>query len=472
MILKNILIITFIFLGFLSCVSVNKLENIGEQDNNNSGTPEQIIVYNKPETPTDEIILELILPEILQPASIILENSEDIEVLNNNNILHKPDIDLLLNTDNTQDKLTEEEVVREYLHQYNSNTNNYSQADTFMQMETDSSIIEEKYSETTTYRNTEVEFSNDYYTEDLSTDMEATSEDSRIFARIGDPITINLENNGWLFLGSDNNEQLNGLKLVSSDQSGGYSNFTFNALELGYYELKFLHQDNIRGIQTTDTIHVTVLTDTEFENKLTNNNTDIGETDFTYAENLMNAGQYAPAVTEFLKNYRESNSYLNDRIAEAYSEMSNHSLAVQYWLKNINTNAEYSEKAVLGIVNSSIAADDYATLLRYVNRLSNISSLSIDEVLIDLTEYYKNKQDYEAAIDTYNQFMTRYSFSRLLDKMYFLMGSLYEENSAYRDFEKAVIFYEMIYENFPESTNSRNARERVDYINRHFFYIR
>ncbi len=464
MIFKKVLIILFILFSFLSCVSVNE-PYIKESD-----TPDNIIEYRKPELQTEVLNVELILPEILQPVSIIIENVNETEVFNMGSIIHNPEIDLLSDTDNIQNESTEEELIRAHLSQNSntstntsSNTSTTDNTDTIMQMETNSNVIEEKYY----YTETPVEYIS-------ITEETVSDEDNQIIARIGDPIIINLEKEGWLFLGSENNEQLNGLKLISNEQSGGYSNFTFNALELGYYELKFLHQDNRNGTQATDTIFVTVLTDNEFENKLTGNviETSNPEADFTYADSLMTAREYEYAITEYLKNYRESNSYLNDRIAEAYSNMGNNSLAMQYWIKNINTNAEYAEKAVIGIVNSSIATDDYSTLLRYVNRLPNIASTSIEEVLLHLTEYYKSRQDYQTAIDTYNLFMTRYPFSRMLDKMYFLMGTLYEENSSVRDFEKAIIFYEMIYEKFPESTKSRAARDRVDYINRHFFYIR
>ena len=117
MIFKKVLIILFIFFCFLSCVSVNEL-NVEER-----GTPDNIIEYKKQEFPTEVLNVELILPEILQPVSIIIENVNEADVFNLNSIIHKPEIDLLSNTDNTQDKSTEEEVIREYLSHSNNSSN-------------------------------------------------------------------------------------------------------------------------------------------------------------------------------------------------------------------------------------------------------------------------------------------------------------------------------------------------------------
>lgn len=474
MVIKNILsyLIAAIFLiNFLSCVSVNKTEIIEIEHEADIEKPEQVIEYMKaePETEIDSYIL--IQPDIMKPVSAdsINENdTNDTDASILDNILLKPDIINLFEENQTgiTGRQTEEEVVRNYLDQYSDTPPSYT--DNIIPKETESSLKEDNNA---IYNNTEV----DYYTDTLLQDTKEEHENvgNDIFARIGDPITVNLEKEGWFFLGSDNNQQLNGLRLVSSEQAGGYSNFTFNALELGTYALKFLHQDNIRGTQTTDTIHVTVMSNSDFENKLSNTTImDIPEVDYSYADALMNAGQYESAVTEYLKSYRDSSPYLNDRIAEAYWNLGNYSLSKQYWLNNIDTDKEYSEKAVIGIINASIASDDYSTVLRYANRINGISAINTAGVLINLTEFYKNRRDYESAIDTCNLFLSRYPTSRLIHKLYFIMGELYEENSSFRDFEKSIYYYKMIYENFPESTYSREARERVDYINRHFFYIR
>jgi tetratricopeptide (TPR) repeat protein len=451
----------FLFLSFLSCVSVNELEETEITKNKDSEAPEQIYEYIQPETEND--LFELLLPEIPEPVSVTSENKNDSDVSSINSIIFNPEIDIPVNEEPV--KPSEKEVVQDYLNNYPETPPYYS--DSYIQPDT--LKTEDTHKNSTEY--TPVEYYSDTVTEDLS--ETASVDENEIYARLGDPITINLEKEGWIFLGAEGNQQLNGLKLVSSDQSGGYSNFTFNALELGTYALKFLHQDNTQGTQIIDTIHVSVLSDNDFEKEIMNTAAiEIPEEDLTYADALMNAGQYESAISEYLKYYRDNNYYLNDRLAEAYMKLGNYSLAKQYWVNNADSGTEFSEKAILGIINAAIAADNYETILRYVNRIHGISSISTAEVLINLTEYYKKRQYYQSAIDTYNLFMTRYPESRLLYRLYFIMGELYEENSEFRDFEKAVTFYEMIYQEFPESENARESRERVDYINRHFFYIR
>ena len=130
-----------------------------------------------------------------------------------------------------------------------------------MQMETNTSEIERNWNE-----------ENSNYTSNDNKENISDEDIKEIFARVGDPIIINLEREGWIFLGNGNNEQLNGLSLVSKEQMNGSTNFTFNAYQLGYYELKFLLQDNLSGTQRIDTVIVSVLTDAEFISKLNNAN--------------------------------------------------------------------------------------------------------------------------------------------------------------------------------------------------------
>ena len=61
--------------------------------------------------------------------------------------------------------------------------------------------------------------------------------------------------------------------------------------------------------------------------------------------------------------------------------------------------------------------------------------------------------------------------SASLDEVYFRLARIYEVDSPYRDLEKALKYYRLVYDLFPESLYVDEAEKRIKYLNRHFFLI-
>ena len=88
-----------------------------------------------------------------------------------------------------------------------------------------------------------------------------------------------------------------------------------------------------------------------------------------------------------------------------------------------------------------------------------------------MAKYLEKKGDDKTSLKLTEIFLTRYPNSDLLDEVLYLLGNLYEKNTDYRDFKKAVNVYKRLYNEFPESNFFDLANDRIKYINRYFFHI-
>lgn len=74
------------------------------------------------------------------------------------------------------------------------------------------------------------------------------------------------------------------------------------------------------------------------------------------------------------------------------------------------------------------------------------------------------------AIAILDRFLSLYPAG--MDEAYYLYGLALEQNSPYRDIQKAYNYYKKVGDDYPESPLWDKARERASYIERHYFEIR
>lgn len=297
-----------------------------------------------------------------------------------------------------------------------------------------------------------------------------------IFARQGDDIEIVFDNAGWIYLGFADDTDDNGLRFVSKDSNQGKTLFYFKALHLGVYNLSFQLQDNISGTLLRELIAVKVITEDEFSSFLQNDSpvgtAPLEERDLSFAHKLFDLGQYRNALTEYLKYYQEGDSFLNQRLAEIYFILKDYRRAIHYWKKNMNAGGEYYKQAVTGLSQSYMGTDNYNELVSHMRYLFTKNNIPQENDLITLAKYFKSRNSDALALELLNEYMKYYPYGNNIDQIYYLLGVIYEKDTAFRDLKKSRDYYQKLLDEYPESRYADSAIERVNYLNRHFFYVR
>ncbi|GAI80832.1 unnamed protein product, partial [marine sediment metagenome] len=297
-----------------------------------------------------------------------------------------------------------------------------------------------------------------------------------IWARLGDQVEISFGNRGWVFLGLRDSRELKGLIFMGSKDLGGKVIFHFRSEDYGVYLLEFQLQDNRTATVKNESVRLSVVTLEEFDSRLASAaiempNKGEGES-FLLAEKLYGLGQYEAALKEYISGYREGVPLVNDRIASIYLQSGEYQAAAKFYEKNRLSGGELGEKAVIGLVRSYLALEDSIKLLELLDKFLGLEYLSIEEDLMHIIHYEIEHGEPALTYELLTEYVSQFPGGVFLDEVYFLFGQLFEGESTYRDLERSREYYLRVYEEFPISDFSEEARERVKYLERYFFYIR
>jgi len=299
-----------------------------------------------------------------------------------------------------------------------------------------------------------------------------------IFARQGDDVQIGLDGPGFLFLGfPDRSPNGDGMSFKGKDTRDGKTWFSFTALKLGTYDLDFLRQDNTTGTSSKETVRVHVVSDADFAAAVNQGQQQTPASteapgDPAFAAKLTSLGQYDAAIAELLKGYRDGNPDLNDRIAQLYLRTGAYDAAGKYFSKNMAEQGKYGESAVLGLTRIAIAQKDQPELLSLLKRLLAVKDPGLEETLLSAARLEKEKQEVGLGIDLASEYLSRYPEGTWRDEADYLLAQMLELDSPFRDIARARVTYREILDLYPESLFASRARDRIEYIDRHFFQIR
>jgi len=313
------------------------------------------------------------------------------------------------------------------------------------------------------------------YETQVKSEMQPTHKRT-VFARRGDDIQIVFNKPGWIFSGFSDDTAEHGLSFVSKDSKAEKTLFTFKADEFGAFGLEFQLQDNSAGKIRKESITVKVVTEDEFSSIMDNstiaNDTEKIVKDLSFANKLYELGQYRNALTEYLKQYQGDDSFLNNRLADIYFLLKDYRRAIHYWKKNINGSDTYKKLAVAGLSKAYMKTDNFNSLVSHMRYLFNNNTVPQEDELLSLAKYFTSRNADKLSLELLNEYMQSYPFGNNVDEIYYLLGSLYEKETDFRNFKKSRYYYQKILSDYPESMYADRARDRVDYLNRHFFYVR
>ncbi len=307
----------------------------------------------------------------------------------------------------------------------------------------------------------------------------ATERLREIYARIGDEVEIGLEGEGYLFLGFPDRVQADGMSFKSKQARDGKTYFKFKAFSKGDYDLSFMQQDNARGRTQKETVRIHVVSEADFTAAVerqaaprASDARDMEPADYQYAEKLITLGKLDAALAELAKGYKETDGYVNDRIAFVYLLKRDYEAAEKYYGRNLLPAGAYSNKAVIGMVRVAIQRKDSAGFFSYLKRMLAITDLNIEEPIIQGVRFQMEKGEVGVALDLLAEYTRRYPRGADFDEACFLTAQLLEKDSAYRDIPRARELYRRILEEFPESLFAGSSRERLRYLEQHFYYVR
>lgn len=301
-----------------------------------------------------------------------------------------------------------------------------------------------------------------------------------IFARQNDEVQIGLDSPGFLFLGfPDKSPQADGMSFKGKENRNNKTWFTFRALKLGTYDLDFLLQENTTGKSSKETVRVHVVSDQDFASAVNQQPDKVqagsaaGETgDTVFAARLSSLGEYEAAIVELLKGYKEGKPALNDQIASLYMRTGAWDAAGRYYAKNLLPQTTFTPNAVTGLVRIAIGQKDQQALMSYLKQFLAITDPAAEETFIQAARMEQERSETGVGLDLAAEYAARYPDGKWRDEADFLMAQLLEKDSAFRDIARARALYGSILRRFPESAFADAARERLRYIERHFYQVR
>jgi hypothetical protein len=299
-------------------------------------------------------------------------------------------------------------------------------------------------------------------------------ETREVLARPGDDIEINFDKTGWYFSGFTNPADVQGVNFVKKEATNKATNFSFKALKIGDYDLKFNFQDNTGGKVYEENVMLKVLSDRDFSTamdgmesgKLASND------EINRGDELFASGKYSQALETYLKNYKETSPLMNEKIASAYMKMRDFPRAIDFWKKNLEAGKDFRQNALRNLVSLSMLLDDPENGVKYGALLSADKSENTQADLLSLIRYLQKKDRNRDALDLMSSFNSNFPGSRSLDEIYFRLGRLYEKDTPFRDFTRSRECYTKVVEEYPGSSFVKDAADRIQYLNRYVFFIR
>ncbi len=291
-------------------------------------------------------------------------------------------------------------------------------------------------------------------------------------------MNIGLDGTSFLFLGfPDSQAQSGGMSFKSKEIRAGKTWFTFAALKLGTYDLDFVQQENATGTSTKETVRVHVVNDQDFtaavgQQPAQDGTPPVDAGDPAFADKLSNLGANEAAIAELQKGYKDGNPALNDKIAGLYARIGSWDAAGKYWQKNLSLPGPYVNAAVIGLVRVAAAQNDQGGLLAQLKKLLAMNDPSMEEPMVQALRMERAQGQVGVGLDLAGEYASRFPSGQWLDEVEFIAAQLLEADSPFRDIARARDLYRNIVATYPVGDFAAPARDRLQYIERHFFQVR
>jgi len=197
-----------------------------------------------------------------------------------------------------------------------------------------------------------------------------------------------------------------------------------------------------------------------------------GSGNYDQAYRSLRSGRKEQALAEFKKAYDGADPQIADTIARLARDTGDNGEAARYWQENAGRDDRLGSDARQGLLELAVSQGNHQDAEHYLQQLRARGEKPEAAALLGVARQRAEAHDVAGAIDLYQQFLKEYQPDGLADRAYFELGRLYESNSSERNMRKSLGNYRMVTDNYPLSPYWDAARERIEYLNRHFFQIR
>jgi tetratricopeptide (TPR) repeat protein len=306
-------------------------------------------------------------------------------------------------------------------------------------------------------------------------------EKDQVYAVLGDSVTVTLKGEGWIYLGEKDRKE--GVTFLTRDSSAQSTDFLFHVERKNSYELAFQRQKSSTAETVVKQVGIEVVSREEFsryigtgaENSLYKPG-DAEKADYSLAHRLFENERYEEALEEYKARYVPGNPEISPEIADRIASLSltfdKYNDALRFWEQNRETEGEYSDKAVAGIITVAVALGDENLFHSYIEDFLSIEEIPVEKQHLEAARFAEKNELHSTAITLLEEFIDRYPGSRSVDLAYFTLGRMYEKKSSIQDVKQAINYYTIIIENFPASEYWIKAEERKEYLDRHYLHIR
>ena len=283
-----------------------------------------------------------------------------------------------------------------------------------------------------------------------------------------EPLKLVFPGLGWIYLGQEEGDAA--VSYISRNFEGNDTVFNFSASKEGRAILKFQNQDAERGFSVQHRVSLTI--NPETEETIPGTVSVIIKGDYSLGDRLKAEGKNLEALYAYIEAFKEGDSLGMEKIASLASILGEHSLSAEYWRKLYNNSdirntrresaLNYIQEVVRGDLMPALPPSE---IIRYTGKEDTA-------LLLGYAQRLEKNKDIPGAIQIYEHLaLLGDSFSEP-DKLYFLLGMLYESDSPVRNEKKALEYYDILINNYPISLYWQKAKERALYISRHYFHIR
>jgi hypothetical protein len=146
--------------------------------------------------------------------------------------------------------------------------------------------------------------------------------------------------------------------------------------------------------------------------------------------------------------------------------------AEKYYLKNLTAANPFWDNAVLGLFRIAIIRNDQKGILNRLKQFLAVRDPAAEDVYVQAVRIETRGQQIGVGLELAGEYAKRYPDGKWRDEIDFLAAQLLEADSPFRDISRARDIYQGILRRFPESAFADPARDRLQYIERHFFQVR
>jgi hypothetical protein len=314
----------------------------------------------------------------------------------------------------------------------------------------------------------------------------AAAPDRVVYARPNDDVEIVLTGEGWVLLGIDGPTFAAGsagLRFVRRDLAKDRTVFAFHAERLGEYAVSFQRQQLSTGMLDASRAQVKVVQPDELAATIGSQGGSGGSSSVAIegdrvvaraaADRLYALGLDKAALAEYRKLAADSSGdpVVTGKIADLAEKLGNPTDALAQW-SSLASLPEYRERAVAGIVRAAASLGDGGRIASNLDALYKIRGFPVNRELVEVARYAERASDSVLELTALEEYLSRYPAGGELDEVYYRLGLLLEKAWEGRDLKRSRECYEAVVSQYPTSAFALSAGDRIDYLKRHFFYVR